>query len=473
MLLAQLEKVRDFIEKNGLLIKGATVIVAVSGGPDSLCLLHLLKSLSFEYRLNLVVAHLNHCLRPEAAQEADGVAKIASDFSLPFEIRAVDIRNYKKKLAISEEEAGRKARYDFLFETAGKYKASRIALGHHLDDQAETVLLNVIRGTGVDGLAGMLPRRARGNIQLVRPLLCLRRSEIESYCDANNLQPFTDSSNLETNYTRNKLRLELIPQLQLQYNPRIREALFRLGSLAADDRIYLQNMARKQFYCMARFTKNEIILNRQVLLNLPPALRGRVLRYALKKQISAKEIGNLHIEQLLDFAEKGRTGKQLKLPGMLSVYSSYERLVIKSTSDSEQKAFEPVMLKIPGKAVLPGGYKITACIKDVAELTWPPPSCRAYLDLDKISSGFLLVRSRRPGDRFHPQGAPGAKKIKEFFIDQRIPSSHRENMPLVTEGENIIWVAGIRIADVYRVTGQTKQALVLEYKAMRRPYRKA
>lgn len=471
-MLVQLGKVRDYIEKNGLLIKGGTVIVAVSGGPDSLCLLHLLKRLSSEYMLNLVVAHLNHCLRPEAAQEADGVEKIASDFSLPFEVRAVDIRNYKKKLAISEEEAGRKARYDFLFEIAGKYKASRIALGHHLDDQAETVLLNVIRGTGVDGLAGMLPRRARGNIQLVRPLLCLRRSEIESYCDANNLQPFTDSSNLETNYTRNKLRLELIPQLQLQYNPRIREALFRLGSLAADDRIYLQNMARKHFYSMARFTKNETIFDRQVLLNLPPALRGRVLRHALKKYIPAKEIGNLHIEQLLNLAEKGRTGSRLNLPGKLSVYSSYERLVIKDASDPEQREFEPVMLQIPGKALLPGGYKITACIKDVSELAWPPPSCRAYLDLDKISSGSLMVRSRKPGDRFHPQGAPGAKKIKKFLIDQRIPFYRRERLPLVTEGENIIWVAGMRIADSYKVTGQTKQALVLEYKVLRRPYRK-
>ncbi|MGM0688747.1 MAG: tRNA lysidine(34) synthetase TilS [Bacillota bacterium] len=445
----------------------------MSGGPDSLCLLHLLKRLSSEYMLNLVVAHLNHCLRPEAVQEADGVEKIASDLSLPFEVRAVDIRNYKKQHAISEEEAGRKARYDFLFETAEKYKASRIALGHHLDDQAETVLLNVIRGTGVDGLAGMLPRRTRGDIQLVRPLLCLRRSEIESYCAANNLQPFTDSSNLETNYTRNKLRLELIPQLQLEYNPRIREALFRLGSLAADDRMYLQNMAIKQFYSMARFTKTETILDRQVLLNLPPALRGRVLRYALIKYISTKEIGNLHIEQLLDLVEKGRTGRQLNLPGKLSVYSSYERLVIKDASDPELRAFEPVMLQIPGKTVLPGGYKITAGIKDVSELTWPPPSYRAYLDLDKISSGSLMVRSRRPGDRFHPQGAPGAKKVKEFFIDQRIPFYQRESLPLVTEGENIIWVAGIRIADSYKVTGQTKQALVLEYKVLRRPYRKA
>jgi len=472
-LLLQLGKVRNFINKNGLLIEGDTVIVAVSGGPDSLCLLHLLKRLSSEYMLNLVVAHLNHCLRPEALQEADGVGKIASELSLPFEARTVDIRNYKKKHAISEEEAGREARYDFLFETARKYNASRIALGHHLDDQAETVLLNVIRGTGVDGLAGMLPRRARGDIYLIRPLLCLRRSEIESYCDDNNLQPFTDSSNLETNYTRNRLRLELIPQLQMQYNPRIREALFRLGSLAADDRIFLQSLARKKYYSLARFINRETILDRQALLNLPPALQGRVLRHALRKYVSVKGVSSLHIGQLLDLAKSGRAGSQLTLPGKLSAYLSYKDLVLRTAPDPKQKELKPLALQIPGTVLLPGGNKISACITDISELSWPPPAYRAYLDLDKIPSSSLKVRSRMPGDRFYPQGAPGAKKLKDFLIDQKVPFYRRESLPLVTAEENIIWVAGIRINELYRVNGQTKKALVLEFKVPGRPFRKA
>lgn len=471
--MVQLGKVRKFIKKNGLLIEGDTVIVAVSGGPDSLCLLHLLKRLSSEYMLNLVVAHLNHCLRPEALQEADGVGKIASALSLPFEVRTVDIRNFKKKHAISEEEAGREARYDFLFETARKYKASRIALGHHLDDQAETVLLNVIRGTGVDGLAGMLPRRTRGDIYLIRPLLCLRRSEIESYCDDNNLQPFTDSSNLETNYTRNRLRLELIPQLQMQYNPRIREALFRLGALAADDRIFLQNLARKKYYSLARFINRETILDRQALLNLPPALQGRVLRHALRKHVSVKGVSSLHIGQLLDLAKSGRAGSQLTLPGKSSAYFSYKHLVIRTAPDPKQKELKPLVLQIPGTVLLSEGHKISACITDVSELSWPPPAYRAYLDLDKIPSSSLIVRSRMPGDRFHPQGAPGAKKLKDFLIDQKVPFYRRESLPLVTAEENIIWVAGIRINELYRVTGQTKQALVLEFKVPGRPSRKA
>ncbi len=472
-MLVQLEKVRDFIKKNGLFIEGDTVIVAVSGGPDSLCLLHLLKELSPEFKLNLFVAHLNHCLRPEALQEADGVRKISSAWSLPFETRAVDIRSYKEELGISEEEAGRRARYDFLFETAQKYGASKVALGHHLDDQAETTLLNVIRGTGVDGLAGMLPKRSRDKVQLVRPLLCLRRSEIESYCLENNLKPFTDSSNLETNYTRNRLRLELIPQLQEQYNPRIREALFRLASLAADDRLFLQSLARKNYFSLARFVNRETILDKHALLALPSALRGRVLRLALQKYISAKEISNLHIRQLLDLAEYGETGRQVTLPGELSAFYSYNRVIIKPVSGHRQKKLSPVVLQIPGKAVLPGGYTISARIIDVSELSWPPPAYRAFLDLDKISSNSLSIRPRRPGDRFYPQGAPGSKKLKSFLIDQKVPFHRRENLPLVTVGEDIIWVVGMRVADPCRVTEQTKQALVLEYKVLKRPVKKA
>ncbi len=468
----QLEKVRIFVKNNVLLNKGDTVIVAVSGGPDSLCLLHILKELTPEFKLNLIVAHLNHCLRPEASQEADGVRKLSSAWSLPFESRAVDIRSYKKELGISEEEAGRKARYSFLFEVAQKYGASKIALGHHLDDQAETVLLNLIRGTGIDGLAGMLPRRHRGNVFLIRPLLGLRRSDIESYNLEHQLEPFTDSSNLETNYTRNRLRLELIPQLQEQYNPRIREALIRLASLAADDRLFLKNLAKKKYINLARFVDQKTILDKHALLDLPPALTGRVLRVALQKYVPVAEIGNIHIRQLLDLAEDGRTGRKLTLPGRLDAYTSYNHLVIKRLIASDQEEFAPAKLQIPGKVTLPGGRVISARIEDAGNLSWPPAAYRAYLDLDKVSSDYLIIRPRRSGDRFHPQGAPGSKKLKSFLIDQKVPFYKRLNLPLVTKGEEIVWVAGMRIADPYKISGETEQAVVLEYKVLKSPVKR-
>ncbi len=464
----QLEKVRNFILDNRLISKGDTVIVAVSGGPDSLCLLHLLYRMSAEFDLKLVTAHLNHCLRPEAEQEAKAVEKISSEWSLPFETRAVDIRRFKKEHGVSEEEAGRLARYRFLFEMAGKYGASRIALGHQLDDQAETVLLNIIRGTGVDGLAGILPLRTWRGIKLVRPLLCLTRSEIESYCQSNALHPSIDSSNLETDYTRNKLRLELIPRLESQFNPRIREALSRLASLAAADRSFLQGLAKEKLAKIARSGRKHIVLMRNELLSLSPALKSRVVRLALKRLVSLKKIDSRHIDQVLILAETGTTGQSISLPGGIAVRLEYDRLVLLGEAGREPAALEAVPLNVPGTTCLPGGTVIKAKIIDRKNLKWAPSPFRAYLDYDSIPLGTLTVRSRRPGDRFHPHGASGRKKLKDFFIDRKVPSYRRDSVPLVTVGDEILWVAGLRIAHPYRVTEKTERVLQLEYRALKR-----
>jgi tRNA(Ile)-lysidine synthase len=447
--------------------------VAVSGGPDSLCLLHLLHTLAPELKIRMVVAHLNHRLRPEAHKESVGVAGIASAWSLPFETKAVDIRSYKKKHRLSEEEAGRRARYRFLFAIARKYKASVIALGHHLDDQAETVLLNVLRGSSVDGLAGILPKRARAGVKLVRPLLCLRRIEIEEYCDKHNLQPYTDSSNLETDYTRNKLRLELIPYLEKKYNPKIRETLISLSSLASADRHFLNYLARKKLAGIACTSNKNVFIDLRQLKLMPLALRSRILRLALYRFIPAKKISRVHIEQLLDLAENSRPGRQVTLPGGIRVHHAYDRLVIAPLSGTAKMKFEQVSLAVPGTTVIGRDAVISARVVSQSELNWPPPANRAYLDYDKLSSSSLTVRMRRPGDRFYPQGAPGSKKLKSFLIDRKIPLYRRDSLPLVVCGDEIIWVAGLRIAHPYRVTGHTGQVLMLEFKTVKSPEKKS
>ncbi len=459
----QLGKVSSFIKKHCLLVQGDTIVVAVSGGPDSLCLLHLLYRMRDELDLKLVVAHLNHGLRPEAAREAQGVKKLSESLAVKFETKKVDVKRLKKEFGISEEEAGRKARYELFFEVARRYEASVIALGHHLDDQSETVLLNIIRGTGVDGLAGMLPLRIRKKVKLIRPLLCLRRAEIEAYCRDHGLQPFTDSSNLETDYTRNKLRLELIPRLEEDYNPRIREALFNLAALAAEDRRMLRNLALKKYLQLSRSRTGKTYIARQALLGLPGALQGRVLHYALKKFVSAKKISRVHIGRLLDLARSGSTGSVLSLPGAVEAYCSYNLLVLAALPRRERTKFRPVKLAVPGKTLLPGGAAITARLAETEGLSWPPHSNQAYLDFHKIPGDALEVRTRWPGARFYPQGSGGSKKLKDFLIDQKIPAGRRDNLPLVTEGSEIIWVAGVRIAEPYRLTGDSKKALVLEY----------
>ncbi len=432
-----------------------------------MALLHMLLRISGEFKLKLVVAHLNHGLRPEAVEEAAEVKNIAFKWSLSHETRTVDIRSLKRLHGLTEEEAGRLARYQFFFDVARKYNAHCVALGHHLDDQAETVLLNIIRGTGVDGLAGILPKYERENLLLIRPLLCLRRREIEDYCRDHSLDPFTDKSNLETDYTRNKIRLELIPQIEKQYNPRIKEALFRLAALAAEDRLFLQGLARKKYKEIARFGKGATYFKRNDLIVLPKALTSRILRMAHNRHSSSKQLDRKHIDQILKLILRNKTTGQIALPGGLWIFLTHNRLILSGEYLQKKKRPVEISLKVPGKTLLSAGELIDARMVKVEELSWPPSRYQAYIDYDSLPPGNLTVRSRWPGARFYPQGAPGSKKLKSFLIDQKIPLNQRENLPLVTIQEDILWIPGVRIAHPYRVTNQTKRVLLLEYRMLK------
>lgn len=461
-----IDKVRRFSKDHLLFETGDKVVVAVSGGADSLCLLHLLRVLAPEFKLQLLVAHLNHGLRPEAGQEAEMVKKVSTEWDLPFETKTVDVRNYKSEHRLSEEEAARFLRYRFLLQTAKKFGASAVALGHHLDDQAETVLFNMIRGTGVDGLAGILPKCARGPLLLVRPLLCLKRQEIEEYCRKYKLHPVVDSSNFETNYTRNRIRIDLIPYLEKYFNPRVRGALSRLASLAAADRLLLQALATKHFKTLSRVRKKTIIIDRDAFLSLPPALRGRVARIALEKVVFGKQIGWVQAEQLINLAEGVGRARRLTLSGGVRAYRINGKLILTALPFRQNEELQAVILRVPGKTNFSGGC-ITTRICKPQGLIWPPRASRAYLDYDQLSEGQLFIRSRWPGVRFHPQGASGSKKLKDFLIDQKVSTYRRSLLPLVTMGEEIVWVAGVRIAHPYRITEKTKTVLVMEYEALR------
>lgn len=465
----QLKQVEAYIKRHQLLKKNATVIVAVSGGPDSLCLLHILYRLQDSYNLKLVVAHLNHGLRPEAAEEAQAVEELARDYSVCFEKKEVDVKAYKKENHLSEEEAGRRARYIYFHELAKKYKAAVIALGHHYDDQVETVLFNIIRGTGPDGLAGILPARSEGMVKLIRPLLFIRRSEIEDYCRLHNLKPSIDRSNLETGYTRNKLRLELIPYLEEQFNPRIREALFGLSDLARYDRQLLRSVAGKKYNQLARHSSGKVSLALDGLLRLPQSIRGRVLKLALAAYIPGKKLNRLHLERLGNLVEQGNMNARLSLPHNVDVLVTCKSVIIRSGTNHKSEKFDEAKLNVPGKVYLPGDIVITARVENVASLTWPPLPCQAYLDFEQLPVTTLKVQPRWPGARFHPHGASGSKKLKDFLIDQKIPQWRRDYLPLVTAGEEILWVAGVRIAHPFMVTAATKKVLLLELKALKRP----
>lgn len=457
------QKVWRYIKEHDLLQDGDRVLVAVSGGPDSLCLLHLLNSLSERLKISLVVAHLNHGMRPEASLESDRVRDIAAAWSLPFEGGAVNVPHYATGRGLSEEEAARILRYRFLLETARQFRASKVAVGHHQDDQAETVLFNLLRGTGPDGLAGMLPCRCLGSVHLIRPLLNLSRREIEQYCQGKNLKPALDSSNLQTDYTRNRIRLELIPQLEHQYNPRVKEALARLAVLAAEDRRYLQEKTVFALKFVSRHQGKQLILSKARLGKLPEALRGRVARLALEGYLHYKQIEWIHVQQLLNLAREMGPAREITLPGGVKVYAIRNYLVIAAERTPIKTLSESRPLRVPGRTPLPGGGWIEARICRLSELTWPPAPEQAYLDFHRLPPS-LSIRGRWPGARFYPQGAPGGKKLKDFYIDQKVPKHRRNSYPLIVSPQDeIVWIAGLRIAHPYRVTRRTEKVLTLNY----------
>ena len=464
-------KVWRYIKEHSLIETGDRIVVAVSGGPDSLCLLHLLNKFSGSMSLDLVVAHMNHGMRPEADDEADLVQDLAAAFSLPFYKKKESVVKFAAEKNLSVEEAGRDLRYRFLQEVALRSAAAKIAVGHHRDDQAETVLFNLLRGAGPDGLAGMLPCRSLGKTKLIRPLLNLSRRETEAYCRENGLKPALDPTNRQTGYTRNRIRLELLPHLEEKYNPRVKEALARLSSLAAEDRRYLRDQTARALKFVSRAQGNRMIISKDRLNILPQALRSRAARLALERYAMGGQVEWTHVQSLLSLAKETGADREIALPGKAKLYSARKLLVIAEKKDLPEAFIGEKLLRVPGRTALPGGGWIEAQICSLPELSRPLSPKQGCLDYDQLPAA-LAVRGRWPGARFYPQGAAGGKKLKDFFIDRKVSRHKRDSWPLVTtpQGE-IIWVAGLRIAHPYRITSRTEKVMILKWQEKRSPAR--
>ncbi|MHB0913199.1 MAG: tRNA lysidine(34) synthetase TilS [Armatimonadota bacterium] len=449
------EKLLAAVERFEMLSRGDSVLCAVSGGPDSVAMLHALNSL--DLGISLSVAHLNHGIRPDSDADAEYVRALAERLGLPFFTEKVDVPRLRRTLRLSEEEAARMARYDFLERAADEAGASRIAVGHTADDQVETVILNLLRGTGVDGLAGMPPVRGR----IVRPLILARRSEVAEYVAAHELSPRTDISNLDTTYTRNRVRHTVLPLLRAEFNPEVDGAILRLSELARDDSAYLKEEA-EEFLSEAVVSRTEktLILN-IALLPVQPAVLRRVLRLAAGAvRGGLANLGFGHVEELLRLLETGRDFRY-DLPGAF-----VERAGRELRLHTERPASIPIEycreLALPGRTEVPEiGSAIEAEVSDErVEPVRPAGSPEAVLDAGAVS-GKLIVRNWRPGDRVHPLGLVGTKKVQDIFVDAKIPREGRALVPIIEDGDKILWVAGLVVSEEAKVTESTREFLVL------------
>jgi tRNA(Ile)-lysidine synthase len=462
------QRVLDFIQQHHLLSANQKLVVAVSGGADSVCLLHILVSLQKELKIKLHIAHLNHQLRgAESEADAQYVADLARRLGIPITIERRNIKGYQREKRLSLEEAAREVRYHFLAEVAGTIGAKRVAVGHTQDDHIETILMHLIRGAGTRGMRGLQPSTdwpsEEGKLTVIRPLLEISHQETENYCRRHRLNPRLDASNLSLSPLRNRIRQQLLPLLQ-NYNPGIAQALLRTGRIASDDIDFLDKETARLWNKIAHWEGKAITLDRKSFDRLTPALKRYLLRTGAEKLLgSAKDIEMRHIEEMMALLDKP-AGKRLNLPGGLIFATGYDKYQL-ATDINDLSPLPPLegetRLNIPGQTGF-SGWKIEANIINPQEIT-EKDDFTAYFDLSKTGDE-LIVRPRRRGDRFQPLGLHQIKKLGEFMIDARISKAWRKDIPVVCSPQQILWVVGWRIDERVKVTGKTKRVLRLEFR---------
>lgn len=455
-----------------------SVLVGVSGGPDSVALVHILRELSPALSLRLGIAHLNHGLRgQDADNDADFVSSLADKLDLPFHIKKEDIRAYANKEKLSLEEAARHVRYAFFDEIAFKHRYNKIALGHQADDNAESILMFIIKGTGPAGMAGIAPVREG---RIIRPLIRLTRRQIMRYLDAKRLPHVTDSSNLDPNFLRNRIRNHLIPVLQSAYNPGIIQTLNRFGEIFRSEQEWLRNLLGPVFESVVMHAeKDSARLSLKGLRGLHEAARRRVIRKAIAAvKGDLRRISFAHVASATRLVRADCEGRSLDFPDRIRIQKIGDALVITKEETALRRIDpracrpQPGALRYhigePGDApetlhIEKAGLRLRLTVMAAENLPELHKTGQrvAFFDMNKLQFP-LVLRNFQPGDRFTPLGVRGSQKVKKFFIDHKVPADQRHRCSILLSGDTIAWVVGHRIGEQFRIEPATRRILRVE-----------
>ncbi len=427
------------------------VIVGVSGGPDSMMLLSLLQQLAKQIPITLCVVHLNHQIRPEAAEDAQFVSDYCQRNQIDCRVIAVDVIALAQKEKLSVEEAGHRARFAAFVKVRQEIGANKLALGHHKNDRAETVLLHFLKGTGLEGLAVMPPQDG----WIVRPLITLSKDEILAYCTAHHLPYCIDATNAHDDYLRNKIRLSLLPQLRETYNNRLDDALIRLAILSGEDKDYWQQATLARWQQMGSCDEHSVCLDLSQWQTEPLSLKRRLLRYAyqlMRPQSQGLSFGT--VELLMALAEGNNGSKTLHLPEGICAHKCYGRLCLAEKNEAESFSFCYEWSLNETLHLLELGLCFQAEFSE-QPFSKPTDFWTIVVDGDKLPS-VLTVRQRREGDNLQPLGMKGRKKVKNYFIDQKVPQNYRHQIPLVFADKELLWLVGYTFSEGFRINQQTK-----------------
>lgn len=460
-----LQEVMDTILKHGMINKGDRILAAVSGGADSVCMLHALNTLKKSMGFEIYCAHLNHCLRGDAADSDEKfVIELCKSLDIPVFTKSVDVAALASEKKLTTEEAGRHARYEFFRELSAKHKINKTATAHNKDDNAETVLMRIIRGTGTDGLKGIAYVRDDG---VIRPVLNIPRADIEEYCRGNNLTFCTDATNSDNDYTRNKIRNQLLPFIEENFNPNIKDSLCRLSDNATEDADFLNGYAKRLYarLCNPLPGEKPVTLHIESLEMVDKGIASRVFKIAADEVKKGIRLEKKHIDDLFNLMTK-QTGASVDLPegivasvqyGWLSFIDKNAVVEVKE----EAEGFFAEIAPLQTVFIEPIGKNISLRIENAKEY-----KCKVNetaISYDLIEGKMLFLRNRRTGDRivWFPDGK--TKKIKNILIDEKIPKKDRDRIPLLCTGDEVLAIVGSRVSEKYKVTNETERALVIEY----------
>jgi tRNA(Ile)-lysidine synthase len=471
-----LRTVERTIDTHRMIHAGDTVLVGVSGGPDSVALVHILLALAPKFSFQVVIAHLNHCLRQdESTRDEAFVVSLADKLDLPLHAERQDVRRYQNKHHLSLEEAARKVRYRFYDSIASKFGYEKIALGHHSDDNAELILMYLLRGSGPLGLSGIPPVR---DDKIIRPLIEIKRTEIMDYIAVKGLEYVVDSSNRDSQYLRNKIRNRLIPELKAEYNPKLLDTLNRLASILDAEEEWIENLIQAVFKKVIVFEKQgQIGFDISELNQQPIAVRRRLIRMAvLNVKGNLRKLAFAHVEAAVKLAQNGPDSGSLDLPDRTRITRQNEVLIIsREAQNLRHLASTPLLSSMPDyeyRLAEPAEIFIKEAALKIRFSEIPQeqsPDWRsfgkgtqtAYFDMDKIRFP-LVIRNFRPGDRFSPLGMTGRQKLKKFFIDHKVSRTERRKIPILLSRNEIIWVVGHRLDNAAKIGPQTRRLLKAE-----------
>ena len=438
-----LEKFKNFIEENNLIEKGDSIVSAVSGGSDSVFMLEMLLAIKSDYELNIIVCHVNHGLRgAEAQRDEDFVKKLEEKNGLIYEVEHIDMAGYAKEHSLTCEEAGRKLRYLFFEEIKEKYKADKVAIAHNENDVAETIFLNIFRGTGLDGLESIPLRRDF----YIRPILCFEKSEILDFLKENNIHYVDDSTNFTNDYKRNMIRNEIIPFIKKNFNENIVSSMSRLASIAKENNIYLEDIINDKYIDIVKSNT----IDREGFNELGHYEKTLVLRKFLRENLNyLNNISKDNIEDMINLI-KLDSGKKYDIDGKHYLVNDFDKTIFKKLDINELSEEISLDFKLD-KVYNIYGSKFKFVLSDKI-------LSKKYLDYDLLT-GKLSLRNRRSGDRFNPFGMKGSKKIKDYFVDKKVSSDDRSKVLFLMNDDDIACIVGYDIADKYRASSKTKNYL--------------